>query len=51
MDEAVTLTPEVAAWLAQLVARQTIEVGHPESRYQATMAWAALDQLKGADHD
>ena len=45
MDEAVTLTPEVAAWLAVLVSRQVIEVGHPEARVQAAMAWRALDQL------
>ena len=29
MDQVVTLTPDVAAWLADLVARQTIEIGHP----------------------
>ena len=45
MDEAVTITPEVAAWLAALVSRQVIEVGHPEARTQAEMAWLALDQL------
>ena len=49
MDEAVTLTPEVAAWLAGLVARQVIEVGHPEARAQAAMAWRALDQLTGQE--
>ena len=45
MDEAVTITPDVAAWLADLVARQVIEVGHPDARNQAVMAWRALDQL------
>ena len=43
MDE--TVTPDVAAWLYNLVARQVIEVGHPDAREQATMAWRALDQL------
>lgn len=45
MDETVKLTQDVAAWLAELVARQTIEIGHPEARAQASMAWRALDQL------
>lgn len=45
MDEAVTLTPDVAAWLRDLVARQVVEVGHPDARAQAQMAWRALDQL------
>ena len=45
MDQTVTLTADVAAWLAGLVARQTIEVGHPDARNVATMAWRALDQL------
>jgi len=46
MDQAgVTVSPDVAAWLASLVARQTIEVGHPDARAQAAMAWEALDQL------
>lgn len=49
MDEAVTLTPDVAAWLADLVARQVVEVGHPDARTQATMAWRALDQLTGQE--
>ena len=49
MDEAVTLTPDVAAWLADLVARQTIEIGHPDARAAAGMAWRALDQLTGQD--
>lgn len=40
-----TLTPDVAAWLADLVARQTIEIGHPDARAIAAMAWRALDQL------
>jgi len=43
MDQVVT--PDVAAWLIDLVARQVIEVGHPDARAQATMAWRALDQL------
>ena len=47
MDETVTLTPDVAAWLADLVARQVFEVGHPDARVQAAMAWEALDQLTG----
>ena len=33
--------------LADLVARQVIEVGHPDARAQAAMAWEALDQLTG----
>lgn len=45
MDEAVTITAHIAEWLADLVARQVIEIGHPESRGQAAMAWQALDQL------
>ena len=47
MDETVTLTQDVAAWLAELVARQIIEVGHPDARTQAARAWKALDQLTG----
>ena len=49
MDQAVTITQDVAAWLTDLVARQVIEVGHPEARAQAAMAWRALDQLTGQD--
>ena len=45
MDQVVTLTADVAAWLAGLVARQTVEIGHPDARTQAAMAWRALDQL------
>ena len=45
MDQVVTLTADVAAWLAGLVARQTVEIGHPDSRTIAEMAWKALDQL------
>ena len=45
MDEAVTITPDVAAWLTEIVSRQVIEVGHPDARAQAIMAWRALDQL------
>ena len=45
MDQVVTLTADVAAWLAGLVARQTIELGHPDARVLAEMAWRALDQL------
>ena len=45
MDEAVTITPDVAAWLKEIVSRQVIEVGHPDARAQATMAWRAIDQL------
>lgn len=40
------MTPEVAAWLHQLVSRQVIEVGHPDARTAAAMAWKALDQLE-----
>lgn len=43
MDQA--LTPDVAAWLHNLVSRQTVEVGHPDARAIAEMAWRALDQL------
>ena len=42
-----TLTADVAAWLHALVSRQVIEVGHPDAREQAAMAWRALDQLAG----
>ena len=45
MDQTVTLTADVAAWLAGLVARQTVEIGHPDARNVAAMAWRALDQL------
>lgn len=45
MDQTVTLTPDVAAWLRDLVACQVVEVGHPDARAQAQMAWRALDQL------
>ena len=44
MDE--TLTPDVATWLHDLVARQTIELGHPNARPIAAMAWRAIDQLE-----
>ena len=50
MDEAVILTPDVAAWLRDLVARQVVEVGHPDARAQAAMAWRALDQLTGQEN-
>ena len=49
MGEAVTITPDVAAWLTDLVARQVVEVGHPDARAQAAMAWRALDQLTGQE--
>ena len=49
MDQAVTITPDVAAWLADLVSRQIIEIGHPDARAAAAMAWRALDQLTGQD--
>ena len=45
LPETVTITADVAAWLAGLVARQTIEIGHPDARNVAAMAWRALDQL------
>ena len=45
MDQAL-MTPDVTRWLYGLVAGMTITVGHPEARAQATMAWAALDQLQ-----
>ena len=44
MDQ--TLTPDLAAWLRDLVARQVVEVGHPDARAQAIMAWRALDALQ-----
>ena len=44
MDQA--LTPDIAAWLHDLVARQVVEVGHPDARAQAAMAWRALDALQ-----
>ena len=50
MDEALTIDADVAAWLAGLVARQVIEVGHPDARAQAAMAWRALDQLTGQEN-
>ena len=43
MDQA--MTPDVAAWLHDLVSRQVVEVGHPDARIQADMAWRALDHL------
>ena len=46
-QDRVTVDADVAAWLADLVARQVIEVGHPDARAQAAMAWEALDQLAG----
>ena len=46
MDEAVTDLDG----LAGLVARQAIEVGHPDARTQAAMAWRALDQLTGQEN-
>ena len=49
MDQVVTLTADVAAWLAGLVARQTVEIGHPDARNVAAMAWRALDQLTAKD--
>ena len=49
MDQAVIITPDVAAWLTDLVARQVVEVGHPDARAQAAMAWRALDQLAGQE--
>lgn len=39
------MTPDVATWLFDLVSRQVVEVGHPDARAQAAMAWRALDQL------
>lgn len=47
MAETVTphLTPDVATWLRDLVARQSVEVGHPDARSQSAAAWQALDQL------
>ena len=50
MGQAVTITPDVAAWLTDLVARQVVEVGHPDARAQAAMAWRAIDQLTGQEH-
>ena len=44
MDQA--LTPDIAAWLHDLVSRQVVEVGHPDARTQAAMAWRALDALQ-----
>jgi hypothetical protein len=49
MDQVVNITPDVAAWLTDLVARQVVEVGHPDARAQANMAWRALDQLTGQE--
>ena len=40
------MSPDVAAWLHDLVSRQAIEIGHPEARAQAEMAWRALDELQ-----
>ena len=48
--EQVNIDADVAAWLAGLVARQVIEVGHPDARAQAAMAWRALDQLAGKEN-
>ena len=43
MDEA--LTPDVVAWLHDLVSRQVVEAGHPDACIQADIALRALDQL------
>lgn len=46
MDEGrVTVDADVAAWIAHIIGRMTVEVGHPDARADAAMAWRALDQL------
>lgn len=45
IPETVTLTADVAAWLASVVAGMTVEIGHPDARPLAALAWRALDQL------
>ena len=40
------MSRETAVWLYQLVARQVIEVGHPDARTQAEAAWRALAELE-----
>ena len=47
MDETVTISADVAAWLADIIAGMTITIGAPDAAQQATMAWRALDQLTG----
>ena len=49
MDKTVTITPDVAVWLTDLVSRQVVEIGHQDARAQATIAWCALDQLTGQE--
>ena len=44
-QDRVTVDADVAAWLAQIIGGMTVEVGHPDARATATMAWRALDQL------
>ena len=51
MDEdRVTVDADVAAWIAQIISRMTVEVGHPDARASAIMAWRALDQLTEKEH-
>ena len=51
MDQArVTIDADVAAWLAQIIGGMTVEVGHPDARATAAMAWRALDQLTEKEH-
>lgn len=51
MDQTVTLTPDVAAWLADLVASLTVTVGHPDAPDTLAIATKALQQLREAKHD
>lgn len=39
------MSPEVIDWLTWLVGQQTVQVGAPDARAQALMAWRALDEL------
>ena len=49
-QDRVTVDADVAAWLAHIISGMTIEVGHPDARPTAMMAWRALDQLTGQDN-
>lgn len=49
-QDRVTVDADVAAWLAQIIGGMTVEVGHPDARATAIMAWRALDQLTEKEH-
>ena len=51
MDEAITITPDVATWLAGLVADMTVTIGHPDAQVVLAIATKALNQLQGGCDD